>query len=321
MKDSSPTFSIIMPTYNRADLVGEVVNNVLDQTFSDFELIVVDDGSTDNTWDVLRGISDARLKPIRQDNTRHTQARRNAIAHASGRILAFCDSDDVWRSDYLATLERIFTLHHADYVFTNYRVEGEGGSRIDPETPTVQNWLRVFAWPMEEDLYWFDDLYSALIEWQPVFTSCQAITRAHYDAIGGISEKINNRDLGTVMTSEDSHIIRRSALTPRAFFYSDSMVTLGRPGNNMSASFISNLKGGRFILQDILNSSLLTDAQKSRTVKAIKEHTAQIALQSYYFEPPGQFLKFYVKNRKSSMRMKSHLHVLLASCRCLSKSR
>lgn len=89
--------SVIIPTYNRWPMVGEAVNSVLSQTLSDCELIVVDDGSTDDTPDRLRDYG-ARLTVLGQGRRGVAAARNLGAAHASGRYLAFLDSDDLWHS-------------------------------------------------------------------------------------------------------------------------------------------------------------------------------------------------------------------------------
>ncbi|MFB6301615.1 MAG: glycosyltransferase [Haloferacaceae archaeon] len=89
--------SVVLPTYERADLVGRAVDSVLAQTFEDFELVVVDDASRDDTPAVVRGYDDDRVTYVRHEVNRHVSAARNTgIAHAGGRYVAFLDDDDEW---------------------------------------------------------------------------------------------------------------------------------------------------------------------------------------------------------------------------------
>src|SRR5215510_618603 len=95
-----PPVSVIMPTFNRADTIKRAIRSVQAQTFTDWELIVVDDGSTDNTVALIEGC-DPRLKLIRQEN-QGTAGARNAGLHASaGSYIAFLDSDDEWLPHHL----------------------------------------------------------------------------------------------------------------------------------------------------------------------------------------------------------------------------
>jgi glycosyltransferase involved in cell wall biosynthesis len=101
---AAPFFSIIIPTYNRADLLGVAIESVLKQTFTDWELLIVDDGSTDNTAEVVKGFADARIKYIYQTNAERSAARNNGIAQSTGRYICFLDSDDYYLPDRLALL-------------------------------------------------------------------------------------------------------------------------------------------------------------------------------------------------------------------------
>jgi glycosyltransferase involved in cell wall biosynthesis len=98
----SPLISVILPTYNRARLLHRAVDSVLSQTWRHLELIVVDDGSTDDTAQTLAALSDPRLSVIRFDSNRGAPAARNAgIGAARGEFVAFLDSDDHWPPDRL----------------------------------------------------------------------------------------------------------------------------------------------------------------------------------------------------------------------------
>lgn len=88
--------SVIIPTYNRAHFLAEAIQSVLDQTFTDFELIIVDDGSTDNTEDIVMKFKDPRIRYINQENSGVSAARNTGIKASDGEYIAFLDSDDIW---------------------------------------------------------------------------------------------------------------------------------------------------------------------------------------------------------------------------------
>lgn len=93
-----PRVSVIIPTYNRADILDRAIDSVLGQTYDDLELIVVDDGSTDRTPELIAEYDDPRLTFIEHEENRGGSVARNTgIAHATGDYLAFLDSDDAWR--------------------------------------------------------------------------------------------------------------------------------------------------------------------------------------------------------------------------------
>jgi glycosyltransferase involved in cell wall biosynthesis len=102
-----PVFSVVIPTYNRAELAGQAVESVFGQTFTDHEIIVVDDGSTDDTRIALRRFEN-RIRYVRQDNRGAAAARNRGIAESSGELLAFLDSDDLFEPRLLEAVLRTF---------------------------------------------------------------------------------------------------------------------------------------------------------------------------------------------------------------------
>lgn len=96
-----PRVSVVIPTYNRADMVSDAIQSVLDQTYSDWELIVVDDGSQDNTRDVVASYRDPRIHYVYQENRKLPGARNTGIRTSKGEYLAFLDSDDLFTPEKL----------------------------------------------------------------------------------------------------------------------------------------------------------------------------------------------------------------------------
>ncbi|RUR83029.1 glycosyltransferase family 2 protein [Chlorogloeopsis fritschii PCC 9212] len=91
-----PKVSVIIPAYNAMTYLPETVESVLRQTFTDFEVLIIDDGSSDNIVQWVSELEDPRVKLISQDNQGVSVARNTAIAHAQGEYLAFLDADDLW---------------------------------------------------------------------------------------------------------------------------------------------------------------------------------------------------------------------------------
>lgn len=101
--DAPPRVSVILPTFNRAEYLARSVGSVLSQTFADFELLVVDDGSTDTSAEVVAGFGDPRIRYVRlRVNHGQAVARNVGIRDAQGQLVAFQDSDDEWVQDKLA---------------------------------------------------------------------------------------------------------------------------------------------------------------------------------------------------------------------------
>jgi glycosyltransferase involved in cell wall biosynthesis len=125
-----PKVSVIIPTYNRAGTLSECVESVLGQTFQDYELIVVDDGSTDDTREALERYRD-KLHYIYQENQGPSRSRNRGISEARGELIAFLDSDDVWTPDKLEkTVPALEGDADAGIIFTNVIFQGPGGEIV-----------------------------------------------------------------------------------------------------------------------------------------------------------------------------------------------
>jgi len=93
--------SVIIPTYNSEKYIISAINSVLAQTYQNFEIIIVDDGSNDNTGSIIENIKDHRIKYLYQENSGPASARNNGLKNANGEFIAFLDADDLWKSEKL----------------------------------------------------------------------------------------------------------------------------------------------------------------------------------------------------------------------------
>lgn len=128
----SAQVSVILPTYNRSDVLLRAVGSIQAQHFTDWELIVVDDGSTDDTVSRITALGDARIHLVQQANQGVYTARNTGLAASRGRWITFMDSDDEWLPHFLS-LTTAFLHHHpdADWVTTEFLEDlGDGSPRI-----------------------------------------------------------------------------------------------------------------------------------------------------------------------------------------------
>lgn len=116
-------FSVVVPVYNAEKYLSKCIDSVLTQTYQNFELILVDDGSTDNSGKICDeyATKDSRIVVVHQMNQGHTMARRKAISVAKGDYFLFLDSDDYWDSNLLETIDDAITASHCDMVIFKYR--------------------------------------------------------------------------------------------------------------------------------------------------------------------------------------------------------
>ena len=105
---NSPIFSVIIPLYNKEQYIKDTIYSVINQTFTNFEIIIIDDGSTDRSLEVVKSIDDLRVILINQTNGGVSKARNRGIREAKGEFIAFLDADDIWASN---KLEKQYKIH------------------------------------------------------------------------------------------------------------------------------------------------------------------------------------------------------------------
>ena len=162
--------SVVLCTYNRADRVGTAIASVLGQTLDDFELVVVDDGSVDNTREVVNAIGDARLKYVHRENGGLSAARNTGVANSSGRYVTFLDDDDQALPRWLEAFQVALGGREAVATCATYVVDmwGHVSSTRSPQP-----------------------LGPAYADYRGLFLpGTFAVPRTAYDAIGGFAEGV-----------------------------------------------------------------------------------------------------------------------------------
>lgn len=136
IKQERKMISVIIPLYNKEASIATALRGVLAQTYQDFEIVVVDDGSTDGGAAVVENYGDPRIRLVRQENAGVSAARNRGIEEAKGEYVAFLDADDEWLPGYLNTqFELTQKFANCDVFVTNYEFHNEDGI----VTPTIIN--------------------------------------------------------------------------------------------------------------------------------------------------------------------------------------
>ena len=132
IKTPISTVTVIIPTYNRDHMIADAIESVLNQQFTHYELIVVDDGSTDETPAVLAKYSPA-IKVIRQDNQGVSVARNRGIQASRADLIAFLDSDDLWQTQKLARQFEFFQKNPDAFICQTEEIWIRNGKRVNPK--------------------------------------------------------------------------------------------------------------------------------------------------------------------------------------------
>lgn len=131
-----PKISVVIPCFNGAEFLSRSINCVLSQTFQDWELIFIDDGSTDNSLDIARTYNDQRIKIIHQDNNGVSYARNEGLKIAQGKYVAFLDSDDEWNNGFMEKmLSALESNPDAVLAYCGWKNVGLAGKRSNPFIP------------------------------------------------------------------------------------------------------------------------------------------------------------------------------------------
>jgi glycosyltransferase involved in cell wall biosynthesis len=131
LKPDTPFFSVIIPTYNRRHLFDIALKSVLNQTYKDFEVIVVDDGSTDQTNEVIKNFDDARIKYLYQENHGVSHARNRGLGISRGKFIAFLDSDDRWVPQKLRRVKQLIIQYPEICIFHTEEIWYKGGRLLN----------------------------------------------------------------------------------------------------------------------------------------------------------------------------------------------
>ncbi|MBU6157925.1 MAG: glycosyltransferase family 2 protein [Bacteroidetes bacterium] len=177
-----PFFSIITPSYNRAHIIGQAINSVLTQSFTDFEFIIVDDGSTDDTEKVVQAFGDTRIQYIKQENKGVCAARNTGIRNAKAPYITFLDSDDQALPNWLDDFYNTINLKTPDLVFCDMQV-------IDNQKNCK---IRRAEYPYREDQYSDNGLY---------MPGSFCIAKHLLDKLGGFDENIRFGEFTELMFS------------------------------------------------------------------------------------------------------------------------
>jgi glycosyltransferase involved in cell wall biosynthesis len=169
--------SVIIPTYNRASFIEAAIRSVLAQTYTDLELIVVDDGSSDETASLVAGISDPRFRYIRQPNRGRSNARNHALSLANGKYITFLDSDDLYLPDKVQTQVNYLKLHPSTgMVYTSAHCINADGQRLPNEYVAAESGL----------------IYDRIAFFTPVTITLPTVMtyKAVLDKVGGFDESM-----------------------------------------------------------------------------------------------------------------------------------
>lgn len=262
MNDIMPKVSVIVPSYNTATLIAEALDSVFAQSYQDFEVIVINDGSPD-TPELERVLEPyrERIVYLKQENRRACGARNNGISHARGEYLAFLDSDDSWTPGYLQSqIERLQADPSLDMIYCDCLIYGDA-----PQAgKTFMQGCRSIG-PVTFE--------SVLTEQSQIPISGTIVRRQVVINAGGFDERL-------AMCDDYEMWLRLAFRGARITYYSDvlSRIRIGRP-SSLSSSKSKMVAAFATILQNVKAEWKLTVEQQALLAEKLRQVQALLALE------------------------------------------
>ena len=260
----NPFFSVIIPLFNKENEIKSTLESVLSQTFQDFEVIVIDDGSTDNGKKIVEDFNNSKIKLISTRNNGVSKARNIGIEEAKGALVAFLDADDIWFENHLQLLAELFNNYpNAGILATNYEIFYNKNKIIKPYFIDIpkENWSGVVT-----------DFFKSSMVNRIAWTSAIAIPKKAFDKVGNFDENI------TLGAGEDTDLWIRMALEFEVAFNNQITVRYNLGAENrisltktLTRSFA---KLNQFGAQETENPSLKKYLDLYRTQYALKHKLA-----------------------------------------------
>ena len=245
-----PRVSVIIPTYNRRDFVREAIASVCAQTYRDFELIIVDDGSTDGTARIVEEFRQERTDSIQyifQTNQGVSAARNHGVVRSSGELLTFLDSDDVWQPEKLAAQIAFFNARPMAQICQTQEVWLRRGTRVNP-----RNKHRKFG----------GDIFLRSLELCLVSPSAVMMRRTLFERMGGFDEQLP--------ACEDYDLwLRIGALLRIDLIDIPLVIKRGGHADQLSHKFWGMDRFRVIALRKLLDSGVLSDEQRLATTSML----------------------------------------------------
>ncbi len=247
LKSQSPAVSVIIPTYNRGWILKEAIDSVLDQDYTDFELIVVDDGSTDDTVEILDAYG-FDVIVLKQNNQGVSAARNRGIEASRAQFIAFLDSDDIWLPQKLTRQVEFFATHSDALICQTEEIWIRNGMRVNPKKRHQKP---------------FGEIFEPSLTLCLVSPSAVMIRRTLFDAVGLFDESLP--------ACEDYDLwLRVSCRYP--VYLIDEPLIIKRGGHEDQLSKAPGLDKFRIqSLKKLIESGSLSQSQKRAAINTLRE--------------------------------------------------
>lgn len=281
--------SVIIPTYNRANLVEQTLNSIINQTLLPKEIIVVDDGSTDNTEEVVRRFG-RHVRYLRIDNSGQCRARNVGVSESTSTWLAFCDSDDLWLPDKLEVQAQLVDqAPDVEYMFTNFKIIANDIWTDKTKFDTLpQSFFSGNKRIINNDFCVIEEpLFRNILSNQPIFPSTVLMKRSLFDKIGGFVDS-----LGRTLSEDLEFSLRCVSQAPIGIVMTP-VVGIRKHNSNFSNDSLKNKIGEIDILQYVIANHSLSNDDVTAIKNQIVLRSADVLMQSFAVGDLETVLKYF----------------------------
>lgn len=279
MTELKPFFSVVIPLYNKEKHIRRSIESVLNQNYKNFELIIINDGSSDNSGKIVEQYQDSRIKYFNQKNQGVSVARNTGISKSSSDFIAFLDADDEWKNDFLSKILELIKKYPENLVFSTSIFSSTKNKVLKKTNFTT---LPKFPWDGE-----IRNLFKTIVyDYPPVTSSSVCIHKKVFITVGGFPEGIKR--------GEDIDTWIRIFLKYPIIFSSETKVIIHKDEEGGSEK-ISGL--------DKKNSFVIEELEKKIELNLIPSHLVldayKLISKLYYWE-----ILIYIEEKKFSIALK-----------------
>ena len=264
LPDNRPSLGLVIPAYNRKHLIGETIESAINQNLPFTEIIVVDDGSTDGTYEFLEKYS-REIQIIRTTNKGVQAARNKGVAESKCEYICLCDSDDLLEPWFVETIVEWFACpYRKDILYSNFVTFDEHGKKSDKFSQAPQGF---FAGGKSEGnfLFGIPELYQRLITFQPLFSTGCVFSKKFYEQLGGYNTRFNR------VPSEDFEFALRVASLGAVSLCIRPLARIRKHSGNDSADAMKQCIGEARILAYALEAHPQAKHHKKLILESMNE--------------------------------------------------
>lgn len=223
-------FSVVIPLYNKELSIQNTIQSVLNQTCQDFEIVVINDGSTDDSAKIVEGINDDRIRLIHQENQGVSAARNRGIKEAKYDWIALLDGDDLWETNHLEEINKMMGAFPNEKVYVTSFEYSDG--------------REMFKHPRQTPIFKIENYFKEAIKENLMWTSIVVVHKSCIDEVGGFNERLNRgEDLDLWARLAKQFTIIKSSQVTAAYNMEDASLSRGKSIYEKSILSTINLIG------------------------------------------------------------------------------